>query len=122
MHEQFFTWLRKLEKRVRYTRNNMHDMSKGMLARELNICNSFLNNLQTYAMVEDIDIDTYYDRVSNLHDALVDIQDEIERVPWFKKLVSLVRRLVAVAFDFVGFSGVSKLLMPPDSEPPLLLR
>jgi len=122
MHEQFFTWLRKLEKRVRYTRNNMHDMSKGMLARELNICNSFLNNLQTYAMVEDIDIDTYYDRISNLHDALVDIQDEIERVPWFKKLVSLVRRLVAVAFDFVGFSGVSKLLMPPDSEPPLLLR
>ncbi len=120
MSEQFEKFLGSLEIKVASLIRRMHRITKEILKSELNTCRAFLSNLHTYALQHQVDLDAYYDRISAIHDGLVTIQEEIERQPWWQKLLSLVRKTIVIVLDLLGLPNISGLLSAPDD--PLLLN
>jgi hypothetical protein len=122
MSRQFNNYLVNLEKRVNRLETNIKRWPKQEIVRDLRVCHSFLSQLSTYAIVNDVDLDDYRDRISEIHASLLDIQEEIERKPWYKKAVGLLKAIVRAVCDLLGVPSLGKYLAPPDDDDPPLLN
>jgi hypothetical protein len=122
MSRQFNHYLMNLEKRVTRLEKNIKRWPKQEVIRDLRVCHSFLNQLSTYAIVNDVDLDDYRDRMTEVHESLLEILEEVERKPWYKKAVGLLKAIVRAVCDLLGVPSLGKYLAPPNDDDPLLLN
>lgn len=120
MSKQFNRLLENLEKRVHDLQENVKGMNKSEVMRQLNVCSAFLNNLSTQAIIQGIDLDAFRGRMSDVHTGLIEIQEELERLPWYKHVFKAIRKVLRVVCDLLGYPNLGDLLDPPDDTPLLL--